>query len=85
MKYYPIQLMDHEFCLLPAANARQVLKHKKFKTIKLNEKNYSILVRIKDLFEIRNSIDMYVLDDDGTELNSSDIQNIMTSENICCE
>ena len=84
MKYFSVQIMDHNFCLLSAVEARKILKDKNFKTIKLGKETHSILVRIKDLIRIKQNVE-FLLDDDGTELNNSDIQKIISDENIICE
>jgi len=85
MKHYPIQLMDHNFCLLSADKSKQILEQKNFKTVKLVGEHYSILVKIKDLVEIKSTTQLYILDETGTEISNSDIQDIMTTEHICCE
>jgi len=84
MKYYPIQFMDSSFRLLSDNEARQILKRKGFKTIKLGKKTHSILVKVKDLIDIKNNINLYLLDDNGTEINKYDIEKVL-KEKITCE
>lgn len=85
MKHVLVQFMTNDFCLLSSSEARKALKTKKISSIKLSTDTHCILVRIKDLFKIKNNINLFLLDDDGTKLDSFDIQKIMSLENICCE
>lgn len=85
MKHVCIQFMNHDFCLLSSTEARKTLKTKNFSSIKLSADAHCVLVKIKDLFEIKKTIPLFLLNDDGTELDNSDIEKIFRDEQVSCE
>jgi hypothetical protein len=90
MKYVPIQLMDENYCLLPATEAKSILVSKgRLKVVKLTGYRHIIFVKIKDLQRVKEiSPPCHLLDDNETELINVDIQKIMdeySTENNDCE
>ena len=82
MKRIQVQLMNDEFTLLPAIEAKKILNCRGFHYVQCADSQYNIAVKIKDLPKIIKLDGIHLLDEDGTEMTIYGIRKIFLEESI---
>ena len=85
MKRIQVQIMNEDFTLLPALEAKSILNSRGFHYVQCADSRYNVSVKIKDLPQIHKLNGFHLLDDEGTEMTIYGINKILLEEEIFYE